>query len=189
MLSNFLQKSSLFHRLKQIDFDLSEHVRKQGCPYCGGALHYANYPRKPRGGPDDIPEDCSIRYSLCCAEPSCRKRTLPPSCLFWERKVYLRCFIVVAMTSYQNGFQGTMIAKLSRMLDVSRQTIKRWITYFRDEFPQGPTWKKLRGRIIGSIGNANLPGALVQYFLKCISIPEEALIACLRFLTTGLFDP
>ena len=31
-----------------IDQDLAETTRKQGCP-CGGRLHCANYPRKPRG--------------------------------------------------------------------------------------------------------------------------------------------
>ena len=33
--------------LLAVDEDLAEETRKKGCP-CGGRLHCANYPRKPR---------------------------------------------------------------------------------------------------------------------------------------------
>ena len=38
-----------------IDQDLAETTRKNACP-CGGRLHSANYPRKPRGTPAQLPE-------------------------------------------------------------------------------------------------------------------------------------
>jgi hypothetical protein len=63
--------------LDSVDEDLAETTRKQACP-CGGRLHCANYPRKPRGGPDSLPETYQLRFSFCCDRDGCRKRTTPP---------------------------------------------------------------------------------------------------------------
>jgi len=41
--------------LFSVDQDLAETARQKACP-CGGRLHRANYPRKPRGGPDRLLE-------------------------------------------------------------------------------------------------------------------------------------
>ena len=82
MLPQLLQKASLFFLLYRIDLDLAEQVQSKGCPFCHCTLHHANYTRKPRGGPVDIPEEYLIRQSLCCSNPECRRRTMPPSSLF-----------------------------------------------------------------------------------------------------------
>ncbi len=42
--------------LHRIDRELAEETRAKGCPFCGGALHYATYRRAPRGGPEDLLE-------------------------------------------------------------------------------------------------------------------------------------
>lgn len=39
--------------LTRFDQDLAADVRARGCP-CGGRLHTADYPRKPRGGSADL---------------------------------------------------------------------------------------------------------------------------------------
>lgn len=49
-----LTDKSLFTLLYKIDQKLAEQTRSRGCPYCGGPLHYANYQRKPRGGPPEL---------------------------------------------------------------------------------------------------------------------------------------
>ena len=46
-----------------IDQDLAETTRRRGCP-CGGRLHRADYPRKPRGGPDTLPDDLQDQIQL-----------------------------------------------------------------------------------------------------------------------------
>ena len=81
MLSELLQKASLFFLLYRIDLDLAEQVQSKGCPFCHCPLHHANYTRKPRGGPVNIPDEYLIRQSLCCSNPECRRRTMPPSSL------------------------------------------------------------------------------------------------------------
>ena len=51
-----LHSGSFWSFLLSIDKDLAECTRQKGCS-CGGRLHCANYPRSPRGGPDDLPEE------------------------------------------------------------------------------------------------------------------------------------
>ena len=87
MYRELLQKATLFALLKRFDQDLADEARRAGCVHCGGPLHDGRYVRKPRGGlalPDD---DCE-RLSLCCGRQGCRRRTLPPYCLFFGRRVY-----------------------------------------------------------------------------------------------------
>ena len=185
MLSELLQKASLFSLLHRIDLDLAEQVQIKGCPFCSSALHQANYERKPRGGPVSIPEEYLIRRSLCCAGPECRRRTKPPSSLFMGRRVYWGCVILVVMTLGQGRLCGASIAKMERLFSISRQTIKRWIAWFRDEFPQSAQWHRLRGRVICTVSNDDLPSALVFHFMNHFPTSEQALVACLRFLASG----
>jgi hypothetical protein len=51
--------------LLRIDHDLAAQTRSEGCG-CGGALHRADYPRKPRGCPREVRPDHSSRLSFCC---------------------------------------------------------------------------------------------------------------------------
>jgi hypothetical protein len=60
-----LRGGSFWSFLLSIDKDLAECTRQKACS-CGGRLHCANYPRSPRGGPDDLPEEYNRRYSFCC---------------------------------------------------------------------------------------------------------------------------
>jgi hypothetical protein len=48
-----LRDATLYDVLLKFDRDLAAEARAAGCP-CGGVLHSARYPRKPRGGPDDL---------------------------------------------------------------------------------------------------------------------------------------
>ena len=185
MLPELLQKVSLFRILYQIDADLSKQQQQQRCPYCIGPLHQSNYARKPRGGPKNIPDEYMIRHSLCCGREDCRRRTLPPSCRFMGRRVYWGCVILVVMTLRQNRQDGQLVSRLLEQLEISRKTLKQWIVYFRDEFPTGSWWQGLRGRISPSIGNNELPGRLVHYFLESFQTPAQGLIGCCRFLASG----
>lgn len=50
-----LRDASFWDFLFTVDKDPAAIARKQGCG-CGGRLHCANYPRKPRGGCENLPE-------------------------------------------------------------------------------------------------------------------------------------
>ncbi|MCC5873384.1 MAG: hypothetical protein JJU22_13365, partial [Gammaproteobacteria bacterium] len=77
----------------RIDDDLAATARQQACR-CGGALHRADYPRKPRGCPRRFREAFSWRHSFCCQR--CRGRNTPPSVRFLGRRVYLGLIVVLA---------------------------------------------------------------------------------------------
>ena len=77
-----------------IDQDLAETTRKNACP-CGGRLHSANYLRKPRGTPVQLPEQECKRLSFCCDRDGCRKRVTPPSVRFLGPKVYLGVIVIL----------------------------------------------------------------------------------------------
>lgn len=186
MLSELLQDVSLFRILHQIDRDLAESCRQARCPHCQGPLHNAPYIRKPRGGPDKIPEEYLHRFSLCCGREGCRRRVLPPSCLFMDRRVYWQVVILVVITLRQSRSNGIGANRLMRMFSIPRKTIVRWTSYFRDEFAASRKWQRLRGRIDSSVGNENLPGSLVEYFLSHFSPAVGGLVACLQFLATGM---
>ena len=89
MYQNLLDRSTLYPILRNLDEKLAAEARERGCP-CGGQLHRACYPRKPRGAPREVEEDKAYRQrlSFCCAKEGCRRRTTPPSVLFLGRKVY-----------------------------------------------------------------------------------------------------
>lgn len=185
MLSDLLQDVSLFCILHQIDRDLAESCRQARCPHCQGPLHNAPYLRKPRGGPEKIPEQYLYRFSLCCGSESCRRRVLPPSCLFMGRRVYWQTVILVVMTLRQSRANGIGANRLMRMFCIPRKTIVRWISYFRDEFAASREWLQLRGRVDARVGNKDLPGRLVEHFLSYCGSAAGGLVACLQFLAAG----
>jgi len=184
MLPELLQSTKLFHLLHRIDIDLADQQQKAGCPYCGSSLHYSNYQRQPRGGPS-LPESLYTRLSFCCSKENCRRRTLPKSTLFMDRRVYFRVVILIITTLNQNKPQEYSKNLLSNLLEASRKTITRWLAYFREIFPRSRTWKRVRGLINSTVLNRNLPGTLVDYYLGHIPSAEGAIINCLWLLTTG----
>jgi len=184
MLSELLKNKNLFYHLYTIDKNVAEQYRQMPCPFCGGPLHFANYLRKPRGEPDGVPEECFIRFSLCCGTEGCRHRVMPPSCRFMGRKVYWHVVILIILSDWQHK-AATNIFNLSKLFDVSRNTVTRWIAFYQDIFPSSPQWQLIRGQVAASIKNNELPANLVNYFLSFKSCAKSALVSCLKFLSQG----
>jgi len=184
MLPKLLQTTNMFHLLHRIDIDLADQQQKAGCPFCGSSLHYSNYKRQPRGGPE-LPESLYTRLSFCCSKENCRRRTLPKSTLFMDRRVYFRVVILIITTLNQSKPQEYSRNMLSKMLGANRKTITRWLTYFREIFPHSKTWQTVRGFVSPTVLNRDLPGSLVEHFLGHIPSSTGAITNCLRLLTTG----
>lgn len=189
MIRKILERSSLFRILHRIDLDLSEGLRAAGCPVCGGPLHHASYQRKPRGGPPDIPDEYCRRLSLCCGREGCRQRQLPPSCLFLGRRVYWGAVILVVMTLRQQRAVGFSANHVRRVFSISRKTLRRWLVFFREEFPASQQWKERRGFLGAAVRDSHLPSDLLRVFTEAIRDPEMALCGCLSFLAGKLSAP
>ncbi len=134
MYHDLPRSASFWSFLLTVDEDLAEETRKQGCP-CGGRLHSANYQRKPRGTPSQLPEPQRLRLSFCCDRDGCRKRTTPHSVRFLGRKVYLAA-IVVLVSAMRQGPNPRRARELSKRFGADESTITRWQTFWREHFPQ-----------------------------------------------------
>ena len=164
MYHDLLRDASFWRFLFSVDQDLAAIARKKGCP-CGGRLHCANYLRKPRGGPDDLPEECDYRLSFCCDRDGCRKRVTPPSVRFLGRKVYLFA-VVILVSAMRQGPTPRRVSELSRLFGADRRTIARWQVFWREHFPQTPFWKVARGRLVPAVAMVVLPRSLLEAFLR-----------------------
>ena len=169
----------LYELLLRIDVELWERARSEGCGYCGGPLHAAHYPRKPRGGPQLLPEGYDRRLSLCCAREGCRRRSTPPSVRYLGRRVYLGA-VVVLVSVLQKGPTLRRLGQLHQMLGVSRRTVKRWCRWWTGGFVQTLHWRAERARVMPPVREEGLPGSLLERF---VGEPLEQLEAMLRWLS------
>jgi len=159
-----LRDASLYEVLLTIDHDLAAEARAGGCAFCSGTLHSARYPRKPRGGPDDLGPDYATRLSFCCAQDGCRCRTTPPSVRYLGRRVYLGAMVVL-VTAMAGGITATRAAHLREWLGVSVRTLKRWRVWWRETFVASPFWRGARGRFLPPVAVDTLPASLLDRFL------------------------
>jgi hypothetical protein len=182
LYATLLADARVHELLLTIDRDLADSCRAEGCLACGGRLHSARYPRKPRGRPKTLagrlgPEH-DQRFSFCCAVDGCRGRETPASLRFLGRRVYLAA-IVVLIAILQNGATDARMARLSEVVSVDRRTIARWRRWWRDSFTATPFWRIARAEFMPPVDHDALPTALIERFA---GDGAEPLIALLRFL-------
>ncbi len=162
MCHALLSDSTLWKLLSRFDEDLAADVRERGCR-CGGALHSASYPRKPRGALSDPGPEYCRRLSLCCARDGCRKRSTPPSVRFLGRRVYLGAVVVLA-SALREGITARRAEDLRSLLGVGLRTLRRWRTWWRGAFLESGLWKGVRGRFLPPLDVDTLPASLLERF-------------------------
>ena len=160
MCHAFLTETSFYQLLTRIDESIAEEVLARGCD-CGGRLHSARYPRKPRGLRAALDSNYESRLSFCCAQEGCRRRSTPASVRFLGRKVYLGV-IVVLVTALHHGLTDQRRSRLIEELDVPAQTLWRWRRWWRERFVQMRCWRALAGQFLPPIATHRLPGSLLE---------------------------
>jgi hypothetical protein len=170
-----LQDSRFFLLLLQIDIDLAAQARAVGCR-CGGTLHRANYPRKPRACLNEIRADYESRFSFCCSQ--CRKRTTSMSVRFLGRRVYLG-LAVVLMSAGRTDAQPAL-AQLGELLQVPARTVQRWRRWWVEQFPLTPLWQATCARFMPPVDLGLLPASLAERFA---GVAEESMRRILVFLS------
>jgi hypothetical protein len=158
-----LRDASLYDQLLTFDHDLADKARRAGCGVCGGRLHSARYPRKPRGGLEDLGPDYTTRLSFCCAVDGCRRRTTPPSVRYLGRRVYLGA-VVVLISALSGGITATRAAQLREWLGVSVRTLKRWRAWWRATFVASAFWRGAQARFMPPVVIEALPASLLERF-------------------------
>ena len=160
------------------DRDLADECRAEGCELCGGRLHWARYPRKPRGRGCRLGPEHDQRFSFCCAVDGCRSRDTPPSLRFLGRRVYVAA-IVVLIAILQHGATDARMERLSEVVRIDRRTAERWRRWWRDIFTATPFWQIARARFMPPVDQARLPAALIERFT---GDDADQLVGLLRFI-------
>lgn len=159
MCHAFFNDSRFYEFLFRVDEEIAAEVQAGGCR-CGGVLHSARYPRKPRGPRGVLDETYTTRLSFCCAAEDCRRRTTPPSVRFLGRKAYLGV-IVTLVTALESGLSPSRRAQLIEQLDLWPQTIARWRRWWREAFATSRTWQAEQGKFVPPVQAGALPGILL----------------------------
>lgn len=168
-----LHDLAFFRFLSHIDVELAEQARQSRCPECGGPLHVADFPRKPRGCPATVREEYSWRLSFTCGW--CNARTTPASVRFFGRRVYVA--VMLMLVSPANGSAARTAGEL---LGVPARTLGRWRLWWQQDFQRTVFWHSVRERFVAPVSAEALPQSLLERFQGPSS--HERLIQLLRFV-------
>lgn len=181
MCHAFTLPASFFEHLRAIDDELAERSRADGCSWCGSRLHSAAYARKPRGVlRSHLGEEYAYRHSFCCARDGCRRRCTPPSVRFLGRRVYLG-FLLVLLGSVS----ARRVTAMGETLSVPQTTIRRWRSWWQEQFVRLPGWRSLKLQLAAPIETSQLPEALLARF----GSPEPSTLTALLRQISPLVHP
>ncbi len=173
MCHAILSDIKFFQQLVSIDQDLAEQTRLAGC-VCGGPLHQAHFPRKPRSCPSEVRDDFALRFSFCCG--LCRRRATAVSVRFLGRRVHLALAVVLVS---DRGPTPAAARRLARQLAIAPRTVERWRQWWRDSFPVTSLWQTMCARFMPPLDVALLPSELLARFP---GVANEAMLRLLVFL-------
>lgn len=181
MSQNFLLNTTFHFLLLKIDQELAEQSRQKGCPYCGGHLHVACYPRSPLGIPAQFRDSYDTRFSFCC--DSCRKRTTPTSVRFFGRRWY-PAPLFIFVSALTQGINKRRLASIKQHFGiiVSESTLRRWGQWFNESFVRTLFWSQAKGQLPPKqeILQGPFPRKLLKVFPGKI---KEKIILLLQFLS------
>lgn len=173
-----LQNPKFLSLLLQIDNDLAAQMHATACP-CGGILHRANYPRKPRACPKEIRPDFESRFSFCCN--LCRRRSTSASVRFLGRRVYLS--LVVVLAPQRRTTRSAAAIQVVQALAIPERTIARWRHWWLQVFPTTPLWQAACARFMPPVQTLSLPTSLIERFTGAAAEVAMRLLAFLSPLS------
>ena len=173
-----IQNPNFLRLLLQIDADLADQMHAAGCS-CGGVLHRANYPRKPRACPKEVRADFESRLSFCCN--LCRKRSTSASVRFLGRRVYLG--LVVVLAPQRRTTLNAVAVQVVDALAVPARTIARWRHWWLQLFCLTPLWQAACARFMPPLQTLSLPTSLIERFTGPAAEAALHLLAFLRPLS------
>ncbi len=178
MCHTLLHDPKLHSLLAEVDEERAARVRAAGC-FCGGVLHSARYPRKPRGIPAELRGVAYRRHSFCCNLDGCRSRHTPQSVYYLGRRVYLGAVMLLA-TALRCEVSGSALRRLCEVFGVPRATLDRWRAWWNGALLATPFWKLAAGQFMPPIRGV-MPAGLLARFTA--ADPIARLLQALRLLS------
>ena len=186
MAYKFILSINFHLLLNKIDQESANQAQQQGCPYCGHALHQANYPRSPFGLLAAFRDHYDKRLSFCC--DTCRKRTTPQSVRFFGRR-WFPAPLFMLISALMLGPNERRCAQVKRHFGmvVSEATWKRWRRWWRESFMATKFWQQAKGLVTSGLGTSRpLPRALLDLFQGAPAKKMRLLLQFLAPLTGGI---
>ncbi len=151
--------------LRELDYETATQVSRAGrCAACGGRLHRADYPRVGYGVFGEALKLFSRRVSFCCAERECRRRFTPPSLRFFDRKWYVHMVVLLGAALGPRGREHTSGRVSVAGAEPSLLSVRRWQSFFREEFAASKAWRWLCGQLRGlSLAVSALPRRIFEW--------------------------
>jgi hypothetical protein len=100
--------------------------------------------------------------------------------LFLGRRVYVACIVLVAVALQQNSTRTAQ--QVETMLGVPVRTLRRWMSWFRNEYLRTRQWLLRQGFIVTS-APARVIGELMDRFMASANDPQKGLVNFIRFMT------
>ena len=126
----------------RLDTEFAALARLKSCAHCGGTLHFARYTRKGRFIDLALPDDWSSFHSLCCSGEGCRKRVRPLSIRYAGQSPFSASLFLLAELIQSGGSKRSIIS-LSKELNVSERTIRRWLLLWKKIYINSTWWRKI----------------------------------------------
>jgi hypothetical protein len=104
-----------------------------------------------------VREEYSRRLSFTCGR--CDARSTSPSVRFAGRRVYVA--VVLMLRSPPGSASGQDLCDL---LSIPARTLKRWRTWWREDFPATPFWQSMRALFMPPVVTDGLPASLLERF-------------------------
>jgi hypothetical protein len=161
MMPEIVLGGEFYLLLYEIDKQLAAKVKAEGCA-CGGRLHVANYPRKPRGLPPEVEDLYATRFSLCCDREGCRRRHTPESVRFLGRRVYVGAVVVFASALRCLLTQATNPSV--KQPETPRRTVRRWRDFWQSAFIASEFWQRQRANFMPPLDEQCLPASAMERF-------------------------
>jgi hypothetical protein len=109
---------------------------------------------------------------------------LAPSCLFLGRRVYWGSIVLLVVGLRQGRKEGFTAQKIRERYGVTRNTLQRWMRYFREEFSKTEIWKCKRGRLGSWVQDGDIAGFL-EHFVTSQGDSTRGFVSALLFLSGG----
>lgn len=124
-------KASILSWLIEEDRAVFGSLWKKTCPYCkAGVLHSGCFWGKLELPAEfEVPKDFSLRFSLCCSNKACRRRTTPVSLRFPPKGKYSTAILLLVRLMLLPNSEKPK-REIARIFSVSPATIRRWIKRF-----------------------------------------------------------